>query len=353
MNQVFKLSILFFLLSAFTVGDKKLTPYIFENHRYFPSIPQPLSNPVTYEGVELGRYLFYDPILSRDSTISCASCHRQEVAFSDSPNKYSKGVNDSISKRNTLPLFNLAFYEKLFWDGRSNSIENQVLHPVRLKNEMNLEWKEVSIRIQKSKFYKPKFKAIFGHTEIDSIHISNVIAQFERTLISNNSKYDKALRREVFFTKNELHGFELANDQSMGDCFQCHPTDGNSLATTLKFSNNGIENYKSIEEYYDKGVGGITGNKKEIGMFKIPSLRNIALTSPYMHDGRFSTLEEVLDFYSEHVNTPINIDSKMQHAYKRGVHLNEKEKEDIIAFLHTLTDSSFITNPEFSNPFTK
>ena len=329
----------------------RLTDYVFIQKRYFPIIPQSPSNPVTVEGVELGKYLFYDPILSKDSTVSCASCHRQEVAFSDAPKKYSLGVNNGIAKRNTLPLFNLAFYEKMFWDGRSPSIEEQVFHPVRDVEEMDLDWGEAVRRIRYSEFYKPKFRLVFGNEQIDSNKIAKAIAQFERTLISNNSKYDQVLRREGYFTTSEKRGFILANDQSMGDCFHCHPTDGNSLATNLKFSNNGIDTFKSIEDYIDKGFGGITENENEVGMFKVPSLRNIALTAPYMHDGRFSTLKEVLDFYSEGVNTPVNVDSKMQFAHKKGVHLTEKEKEDIIAFLHTLTDSSFITNPAFSNPF--
>lgn len=329
------------------------SPYVFPELKHFPKMPVSITNPVTKEGADLGRHLFYDPILSSDSTMSCASCHRQEVAFSDAPHPYSKGIKGSEMQRNTLPLFNLAWYPSLFWDGKAVSIEEQVFHPVRAHDEMNLQWPMAEQRIKRSQFYKEKFRAAFGEQEIDSILIAKAIAQFERTLLSYRSKYDMALAGKAIFTKEELEGYNLVNDMTKGDCLHCHTTDGNPLGTTLTFSNNGLDAIADPEKYKDKGRGAVTGKVTDIGKFKIPSLRNITLTAPYMHDGRFNTLEEVVDFYSEGVNVCANIDSKMTMAHRKGVGLTKDEKKKIIAFLKTLTDSAFITDPAFSNPFKK
>ena len=350
------ISVLFVALTTlmvlgFKVINKRPAPYQFPVLKYFPKMPLPDDNPITVEGVELGRFLFYDPILSFDSTISCASCHRQEVAFSDSPNRLSKGINGKFGVRNTTPLFNMAWYPSLFWDGKSESIEDQVFHPLRADNEMNLNWILAARRITDSEFYRPLFKKAFGDIEIDSILIAKAIAQFERILISNNSKYDKVLRGEAYFTSEEYDGFLLMNDQTKGDCLHCHTTDGDALGTTAKFSNNGLDPVFNVKDYIDKGKGGVTGLISDYGLFKIPSLRNITVTAHYMHDGRFQTLEEVLVFYSEGLNNCVNIDSKMGFAHQGGAHLTKDEKDKIIAFLKTLTDSTFLTNPEFSNPF--
>lgn len=329
------------------------TPYPFPKLVYFPKMPVSESNPVTVEGVALGRYLFYDPILSLDRTISCASCHRQEVAFSDAGQEFSSGIDGNAMKRNTLPLFNLAWYPALFWDGRASNIENQVFQPVRAHDEMNLQWTDAVNRIVKSKFYRAKFSAAFPGQAIDSILIAKAIAQFERVLISNRSKYDKVLQREASFTKEEYSGFVLMNDMTKGDCLHCHTTDADALGTSLTFSNNGLDSIFNPSLYKDLGRGAITGNVRDNGKFKIPSLRNIALTAPYMHDGRFKTLDEVLDFYSEGVNHSVNIDSKMGMVHQKGVKLSKEEKQNIIAFLMTLSDSAFIKDPAFGNPFLK
>ncbi len=338
-----------FIFLGFRSGDPP-TPYRFTNLKFFPKVPE-TNNPPTLEGAELGKFLFYDPILSQDQGFSCASCHKQERAFSDAPQRFSLGIDGSLMKRNTMPLFNLAWYPSFFWDGKAGSIEEQVFHPVRAHNEMNLSWSEAVKRIKESAFYVPKFYAAFGNSEIDSVLIAKAIAQFERTLISNNSKYDQVLRGEAYLTKDEYRGFILVNDQTKGDCLHCHTTDSDALGTTTRFSNNGLDSALSPEDYVDHGRAEITGRNKDVGMFRIPSLRNIAVTAPYMHDGRFNSLDEVLDFYSEDVNLSYNIDSKMVSAHKGGVHLTQDEKEKIKAFLLTLTDSVFLKNPEFGNPF--
>lgn len=325
--------------------------YLFPQITHFPVMPRAENNPVTVEGVSLGRYLFYDPILSRDSNMTCATCHKQEYAFSDAPNTFSKGFDNKMMKRNTMPLFNLAWYPKLFWDGRAGSIEEQVFHPVRTADEMNLKWDIAEERVRNSNFYIQKFEAAFPGQVIDSVLIAKAIAQFERTLISANSKYDSVLNRQSNFSKAELKGFELMNDMSMADCLHCHTTDSDPVGTTLGFSNNGLDDITNPKNYIDKGLGITTGKLEDNGKFRIPSLRNIAVTAPYMHDGRFKTLKEVLDFYSEGVHISANIDRKMGMAYKGGVHLTEDEKYFIITFLNTLTDSVFIKEKAYSNPF--
>jgi cytochrome c peroxidase len=345
---------LYLLALCFTLlGCEKtplVTPYTFTGLELFPEMPK-TSNPPTREGVKLGRFLFYDSILSLDYSMSCGSCHKQKYAFSDAPNRFSKGFQGKVLNRNTMPLFNLAWYPNFFWDGRAGSIEEQVFHPVRAHDEMNLDWETATQRIQESKFYKSQFKKVFGDVSIDSNLIAKAIGQFERILISNNSKYDQVLRGEVYFTQDEYEGFILINDQNKGDCLHCHTTDANILGTSTKFSNNGLDNTKNPDDYLDLGRAGITKKKEDFGWFKTPSLRNIAVTGPYMHDGRFKTLKEVLDFYSEGVQQSYNIDSKMQFAHQGGVKLSKEEKRKIIAYLHTLTDSVFLSNPEFSNPF--
>ncbi len=348
---VFTVVIATIVILGFKDADKPVL-YTFSGLEFFPEMPA-TANPPTVEGAALGRFLFYDPILSADHSVSCAGCHKQEAAFSDAPNRFSKGIGGKPMARNTMPLFNLAWYPSLFWDGKAASIEEQVFHPVRAHDEMNLNWTTAVQRIRQSDFYRPKFRAAFGNVEMDSVLIARAIAQFERTLISNNSRYDQVLRGEVFFTADEYEGFVLVNDQTKGDCLHCHTTDADALGTTATFSNNGLEAVFKPDGYKDKGKAAITGQLKDVGSFKIPSLRNVTVTAPYMHDGRFQTLEEVLDFYSEGVNNSYNIDPKMEYAHQGGVRLTKDEKEKIIAFLATLTDTAFLINPAYGNPFVR
>lgn len=328
------------------------TPYNFPPTPFFPNLPTNTLNPTTEEGVMLGRYLFYDTILSKNYDMSCGSCHKQAAAFSNGPNQFSIGHNGIPTKRNTLPLFNLAWNPAFFWDGRAATLEAQVFHPVRDSNEMNLEWKIAEKRIRKSHFYQPLFKAAFGNQLIDSTLISKAIAQFLRTLISNQSKFDKALERKDSLNLEEYEGFVLVNNMVKGDCLHCHLTDGNALTTIGQFSNNGLDTASNALNYKDIGYGNTTGLLKDYGKFRTPSFRNLVFTAPYMHDGRFATLEQVLDFYSEGVHASVNVDSKMSSARLGGVYLTQDEKKKIIAFLHTFTDSSFVENKNFSNPFT-
>ncbi|HEX8517563.1 MAG TPA: cytochrome c peroxidase [Bacteroidia bacterium] len=347
-----KLTIILITVSVvFLCGKGLVTPYSFPQLEYFPKIIESETNPLTVEGAALGRFLFYDPILSADSSLSCAGCHDQKSAFSDAPKALSQGINSNASSRNTMSLSNLAWHPAFFYDGRVVTLEDQVEHPLLNPNEMNSDWGDILRKLNKSNFYRKKFHSLYRNKAVDSTQVRNVIAQFLRTLISHESKFDKMLLGKVKLTEEEFNGFRIMNDQTKGDCLHCHPTDGNRMFTTMAYSNNGLDSIFDADKYIDKGRGAVTGIKKDNGKFMIPSLRNIALTAPYMHDGRFKTLEEVMEFYTSGVHVSANIDSKMGMAYQKGVKLTDKEKREVIAFLKTLTDSVFINKKEFSNPF--
>lgn len=345
--------VVFFFLTSVVLKKREPNIYQFPELSFFPKMPLNIENPLTYEGVDLGRHLFYDTILSLNFDMSCNSCHKQEFAFADAGQRFSKGSNGILTSRNSMPLFNLAWYSAFFWDGRASSIEAQVFHPVSDSNEMNLSWSLAEKRINKSSFYRKKFQLAFGKQNIDSVLISKAIGQFLRSLISYQSKFDRVLAGKDYLSPDEFAGFVLMNDMTKGDCMHCHTTDSNPLGTTGLFSNNGLDKFEHPLQFLDYGLGGYTKNLRDNGKFKIPSLRNVALTAPYMHDGRFNTLEEVLDFYSEGVQMSANIDPKMGSAHKGGVRLTDIEKRQIIAFLHTLTDHEFLQDPSFSNPFKK
>jgi len=316
--------LLFGLCGAASENELYEFPVLFA----FPKMPVNEQNLATKEGVKLGRYLFYDPILSADSSISCASCHHQKNAFADAA-RFSKGIGAQLQQRNTLPLFNLAWYNSFFWDGRIAILEDLPFHPVRTKSEMNLNWQEAEKRIANKPFYRKQFRTVFKTESPDSNQIVFAISQFLRTLISANSKYDQVLRGEKHLTTDEYAGFILANNQTKGNCLHCHITDAHALGTNGKMSNNGLD----------------------AGLFKNPSLRNLAFTAPYMDDGRFNTLEEVVDFYSDSIKNPAYADSKMGHLQNGKSALNALEKKQLIAFLKTLSDSAFVLDARFSNPF--
>ena len=344
------LSACFVLIASRPVLKQASEPYPLPDTSTFPALSSSANEP-TKKGFILGRYLFYDPILSADSSLSCAGCHRQEAAFSDGPNRFSKGNNDVLQHRNTPPLFNLAWYDALFWDGRSSSIEEQVFVPVRAHEEMNLDWPTASDRIRNKSFYTRQFYEVFGDSYIDSNRIAEAIGQFERALISINSKYDGVIRGDEYFTKDEYQGFILVNEQDKGNCLQCHPTDGHALATTGGFSDNGIQEALTISDYSDVGRSIVTGNERDAGKFKIPSLRNLSFTAPYMHNGSLKDLDEVLKFYNEEIHHSPNLDAKMGPTLTLGVQLTKEELEQVRAFLLTLNDSDFVSNPEFADPF--
>lgn len=312
----------------------------------------PENNPLTVEGVELGRHLFYEKILSKDSSVSCGSCHIQAHGFSD-PQKFSAGVEGKKSTRQSMSLSNLIFQNEFFWDGRASSLETQALEPIKNPLEMNLSIAEALNRLNKSSKYPPLFEKAFGTREITASLLAKAIAQFERTLISQDSKYDKAKRKEYTPTTQEELGEELFYNHPFppetrgGNCGDCH---SGFFQSQFLYHRNGLDS-----SFADAGRFSVTGIPGDRGKFKTPSLRNIELTAPYMHDGRFATLEEVLDHYNEHVNINRNdIDLLMQDTNNDTksafLALTKEEKEAIIAFLKTLTDEHFIHNTSFSDP---
>lgn len=319
-------------------------PQLFSDKLIPPVIP--VTNPQTVEGVALGRKLFFDPILSADGTQACADCHAPENAFTDT-DRFSEGIDKIEGPRNSMPIFNTAwnYDEKFFWDGRAFSLENQALEPVKNPIEMHNTWPVAMAKLQNHLEYPDLFFTAFGTSEIDSTMVTKALAQFERTLISGNSRFDKYLRNEITLQASELNGFDIFMSESKGDCFHCHGNANNPLWTDNLFHNNGLDAF-----FTDLGLGRITGDPADNGKFKTPSLRNLQFTAPYMHDGRFETLEEVINHYSEGlVNSP-TIDPLMKSVNNGGVHLSENEKNDLKAFLLSLSDNEFINNPDFQQP---
>lgn len=319
-------------------------PSLFQQLLPPPNIPS--DNPLTYEGISLGRKLFFDPILSGDGTQSCASCHSPKSSFSDT-SQFSLGIDGLLGGRNAPPIFNLAWSTNslFFWDGRAISVEDQALGPVINPVEMHNTWVNAAISLQANSEYPTLFKNAFGTSTIDSLLVAKAIAQFERTLISANSRFDKFLLKQLVLTSSEMNGFDIFMDGNRGDCFHCHGGSGNPLWTDNLFHNNGLD-----ATFTDNGLGDITGNSADNGKFKTPSLRNLVFTAPYMHDGRFATIDAVIEHYSSGVVNSPTIDPLMEFAFQGGVQLTVTEKTDLKAFLLTLTDDDFVNNPSFQAP---
>ncbi|WP_142784286.1 cytochrome-c peroxidase [Changchengzhania lutea] len=318
-------------------------PPFFEENILNPVIP--IDNPQTTEGIALGKKLFFDPILSGDNSQACADCHAPQNAFTDAE-RFSEGIDGVFGKRNSMPLFNLAwnYDEKFFWDGASFSLEHQAFVPVSDPIEMASLWTDVQTKLQDHSEYPTLFLQAFGVNKIDSTLITKAIAQFERTLISSNSKFDKYLLGEAILTQEELDGFNVFMDETKGDCFHCHGNENNPLWTDNSFHNNGLD-----ATFSDLGLGKVTGDPADNGKFKSPSLRNLAFTAPYMHDGRFTTIDQVINHYSEGLKNSPTIDPLMKKVAQGGVQLSAKDKVDLKAFLLSLTDTEFTTNPDFLN----
>jgi cytochrome c peroxidase len=309
--------------------------FSFETPSYIPKpFYQFTNNPLTKNGFELGKLLFYDPILSSDSSISCASCHFQSHAFADHNLAFSKGVNNLIGKRNSPALFNLAWNTSFMWDGGINHIETMPLAPITNHLEMNESINHVLEKLNRNNVYKKRFKLAFNIDSINDQKMFYALAQFIGNLQSFNSKYDKVRQRKSIFYEDENSGYILFKNH----CQSCHTE---PLFTNFEYANNGIDSI-----YVDQGRFLITQNPSDIGKFKIPSLRNIALTFPYMHDGRFSTLEKVIEHYTENISPVSNVDIRLKNTIK----LNAKEKQELLAFLNTLTDFEFIQNKIYTKP---
>lgn len=317
----------------------------------FPQLEIPADNPLTVEGIALGRRLFYDPRLSADSTMSCASCHLPEFGFTDGK-AFSLGVDGLLGKRSSMSLANIGFaYHGLFWDGRAATLEEQALMPVEDPLELHEDWANVVDKLIRSTLYPTWFRQAFGikdKRDITKELAVKAIAQFERTLISANSRYDALfIRFEDFPTEEEQLGYDLFFDfePSVPDaeCGHCH---GSVLLTTNNYFNNAIDSVGNLNEFADPGRGKVTGNYLDNGRFRAPTLRNVALTAPYMHDGRFQTLEEVIEHYNSGGHVAENYDANMH-----PLGLTPEQKQALIALLHTMTDTSFVHNPSFHDPW--
>lgn len=336
-------------------GGHSPTPYALEIPLGFPEMPVPANNPLTVEGVELGRHLFYEKRLSGDNSMSCASCHLQTHSFSD-PDRFSTGIDGIQGTRQSMALVNMGWEDRFFWDGRASTLERQIFFPVRDPIEMHETWPNAVAKLQADPAYVRLFGRAFGTTTVDSVLVSKAIAQFIRTMVSGNSKFDRYMRGDEMLTVEEQLGFQLTLleggvppaspfGQGGADCFHCHPHGGGRFTDGI-IRNNGLD---PASAWTDLGLGAVTGRPQDNAKFKTPTLRNIALTAPYMHDGRFQTLEEVIDHYDSGGHPSPTIDPNMKFT-EGGLQLTPEKKQQLIAFLHTLTDEDFINDQRFSDP---
>ena len=313
------------------------TPYHFRVPAGFPIPALPRDNPLTVEGVALGKQLFHEKLLSRDNSLSCASCHKEAQAFSDSPHRFSVGVDQQEGTRNAMPLFNLAWKREFFWDGRASSLRQQVLMPIQDGKEMHEPLEQHVQKLDAAPDYADQFEKAFGSREMNADRVARALEQFVLTLESADSKFDRALKGRVELSEEEKRGFELfmtEYDPRRGltgaDCFHCH---GGPLFSDFRFTNNGLD-----ADPTDTGRERVTGNALDKGKFAIPSLRNVALTGPYMHDGRFQTLEEVVDHYCTGTKRSATLDPNLAKHPDGGMPLGADDKKALVAFLKTLTE---------------
>jgi cytochrome c peroxidase len=309
----------------------------------------PRSNPVTDEGATLGRVLFHDTRLSANNTVACASCHKQEHAFT-LPERFPAGFEGKRVDRNSMSLVNIRYYPRgrFFWDERAATLEEQALMPIVNKIEMGNDLDRVVAMLTKTDPYPELFRKAFGASEITKERIGKAIAQFLRSLVSYQSKYDEGMNqvlivREDFpnFTAEENRGKRLF----LGQCASCHLPGGQSAHFIMnRPRNNGLD---SDVVNTDGGVGDITLRTGDMGLFKSPSLRNVEYTAPYMHDGRLESLEKVIDHYSKDVKPHPNVGGQL----RRRLNFTDSEKAALVAFLKTLSDPKFIADPKFSDPF--
>lgn len=338
------ISSIFFFLFLFSCSEKKSVKQISNSKSQISHLqfqipsgwPKPFytyeNNQLTWLRFDLGKKLFYDKQLSKTGKISCESCHHQSYAFSDAGNKFSKGINDLIGIRNTPALFNLAWNTSFMWDGGVNHIEFQPLVPLTSKIEMGETLEKIVSKIKNDSEYKLLFKNAYSTDSITSQYVLRAFAQFIGNIISDNSKYDKIMRKEkgFYFSNEEKEGYELFKQ----NCSGCHRE---PLFTDYSFRNNGIGGKKDSPDY---GRFVITQLPNDSLKFKVPSLRNLRFTSPYMHDGRFETLEKVLEHYASKELHNKNADSLITIIPK----LNHERQKKLILFLETLNDYDLISN---------
>ncbi|MES1219832.1 MAG: cytochrome c peroxidase [Bacteroidota bacterium] len=307
------------------------------------SFPQPVyrfqNNPLTEEGFTLGRKLFYDGRLSKDGNFPCASCHQQYAAFATFDHPLSHGFDNQFSNRNAPAIFNEAWQKEFNLDGGVNNIEVQPLAPITAHNEMSETIENVINKVKADTSYTPLFKAAFGDKTVNSQRILKALAQFTVSLVSGNSKYDKVKRGQASFLFYEQHGYELFQ----ANCVTCHPE---PMFTDFSYRNIGLTGDTSLKDY---GRMRITNDPHDSLKFKVPSLRNVAVSSPYMHDGRFWYLSQCIRHYRDGIQKSSTLDPVLTNGFQ----LTEREIADINSFLRTLTDSSFLRNPRYADPENK
>ena len=307
--------------------------------RYLGPMPEPETNRFSKDVIALGRRLFYEPLLSANGKVSCATCHAQHLGFSDGVALARTGVSGKPAFRNSPALINLAWAKNgLFWDGGAKNIESQIMGPLHNEDEMG---QAIGVSVDKLKSqgsYRRAFEKAFPDKQVTTTNLLNALAQFVRILVSFNSKYDRVLRQEAELNESQERGRNLL----MGKCGPCN---GGILMTADGFHNNGIDKeYSTIREGQPMGRFRITRNKADIGKFRTPTLRNIEVTGPYMHDGRFATLEAVIEHYSSGIKKSATLDAKLPAG---GFQFSREQKSDLKAFLLTLTDQEFLTRKEF------
>jgi cytochrome c peroxidase len=316
-----------------------ITPFPFRVPKGFPPpVYRFQNNPRTKQGFELGRKLFYDGKLSKDGNFPCSSCHQQFAAFATYEHRLSHGFNNQFSFRNAPGLFNLAWEKEMHWDGGINHIEMQPLAPMLDPHEMAEDLERVLIKLKKDKYYPALFARAFGSSGISSQRILRALAQFMASLVSADSKYDQVKRGEKHFNQYEQTGYEIFQQK----CSRCHQE---PLFTDFSYRNTGMESDSTLQDF---GRMRITGRKEDSLKFKVPSLRNVFLTFPYGHDGRFSTISDVLEHYNSGIVQSATLDSSL----RKGIPISDNDRFYLISFLGTLTDSNFIKDPMFSDPQT-
>ena len=328
------------------------TPYVL-NHGNLPAPDLPQDNKLTEQGVLLGKMLFYDKKLSKDLTQACADCHRQPDGFSDST-RFSLGVEELPGRRQAMPVFNMAWHSnEFFWDGRAPLLRDQSLKPIQDPLEMNETLENVIAKLSAEQMYKDQFIRAFGDESITEERMALAMEQFMLSIVSYDSKYDKFLAGDLVLTDSEERGralfFQEFNpffpDQSGADCSHCH---GGANFENDRYMNNGLD---TDGDFTDTGREEVTEDPNDRAKFKVPSLRNVQYTAPYMHDGRFQTLEEVVNHYNSEVKSSTTVDPAIATTIDTGLMLSDQDKMDLVNFLKTLSDDTFLANEEYKSPF--
>lgn len=326
-------------------GDRPLVMHL---PKHFPALPPVADNPITEKGFTLGRALFYEPLLSANKQVSCATCHNQQKAFSDGLILSNTGISGKALERHSPVLFNLAWAEQgYFWDGGSKNLESQAFGPLTHPDEMGIFFPEMTSRLQALPQYVELFRSAFNEPPT-AAGVAKALAQFQRTLVSATSKYDSYREKEntSILTRSEIRGYKIVRQK----CTNCHQGE---LFTDNDFHNNGLDVSFTDDTHEEVYLGRfrITRNEADKGLYKTPSLRNVMVSGPYMHDGRFATIDDVLDHYRYGVQAGATTDvDLLNDDGKYGITLSDQEVADIKAFLHTLTDTKFLQNTAFKNP---